>query len=225
MQACTYNNKTVKERFETIGKDFKLSCTAQIRYMNDVLDLLWIDTYRFKSNQVVVQFSTNWVQTLSLPFPIYDIEWRYARKSKCSVNSNIDATNKQCYNCYDSADKLMWIRMHDVWPYDTLDMCQFSYCRDSDEIHANIPENVESWFVRYYKYFNEITDLNDPIPVQPSLFPAIQMLMKVYYYEASGIVYDGDDSKYESRYNNFINKQKERDAAEISWVQPLSNEF
>lgn len=224
MKVCTYSNKTIREWYDTIWKDFDLSCSMKLRYMNDVLDLLRIDTYRLKSNQVVVEFSSSWEQDISLPFPIYEIEWRYTKWDINNVQDNLDILTDACYSCGDK-NKLMWIRMHDVWAYINLDSCQYAYCRDSNTISANIPTNVTSWYVKYYKYFNPLTSLDDPLPIQPSLYPALKMLMKVYYYEIAWSWYDWDDSKYEARYEKFIKKQIERDQARIERVKPLSNEF
>jgi len=54
---CTYSNMTVKQWFETVGKEFSLNCTSQISVMNDVLDLLRIDTYDIVSNDAITTFT------------------------------------------------------------------------------------------------------------------------------------------------------------------------
>ena len=53
---CTYSNMTVKQWFETVGKEFQFNCTQQVNVMNDVLDILWIDTYDIRSNEAISPF-------------------------------------------------------------------------------------------------------------------------------------------------------------------------
>jgi len=56
------------------------------------------------------------------------------------------------------------------------------------------------------------------MPVQPSLNPAIKLLIKIYYAENTGSSYQGDNTLYEARYDKIIAKIKEIEAPKIRFL-------
>jgi hypothetical protein len=207
---------TVREWFDTVGKDMKISCSTKINLMNDILDIMRVDVYEFKNNIVHKDFSTTGDINIVLDEPIYKVRYWYVKGSACSMKI-FRPIAEDCAPC--GGEKYNELFMYDVGSDVDLQPCQYYYCRDSKLIKANIPDGITEGLVSYYKYFDRITDLDDTIPIQPSLNPALKMLMKVYYYEMAGTLYQGDELKYQQRYDTFIQKQKDRDALKMRLVE------
>ena len=190
--------------------------------MNDVLQLLWIDIYDLKFNQAIIDFDWPWLYDKIAAHNIYSIEWFYA-KWDCLVWDVLFPLDKDCWNyCTESPYK--WLMMYNAWSaYKSLLPCQYTYCIDTKEISFNIPDWITEWYLRYYKWIDIITDQEDYIPVPPSFFPALKMLMKVFYYEKAGSVYEWDDNKFEAKYNTFIQKVRDRDAVKLRFIKTNNN--
>lgn len=205
---CDYNEISIAEWFKWPWREFKLDCKWQIRAMNDILQLLRLDIYDIKGNEDIISFQWDWLKKLATNYPIYSIKYRYLKWYSQAVKLPLI---EECKNCGDCADGYKAYILYDVWAYKDLAPCQFSYCRDWKEINVNIPSGVSDWYIKYYKWFNLLTSVNDKIPVQSSLRPAIKYLMKIYYYELAWTLYQWDDVKAESRYNTIISKFKDKD--------------
>lgn len=188
--------------------------------MNDVLQLMRADFYEMKSNTDIVEFIWSWIATLTTDFPIYWVEWFYVKPWTCVESKLFYPLDESCWFYCWSNLWYKWLYMNNVWAwYKELESCQYSYCPDTKEIKINIPDWVTEWYIKYFKWFDLITSQSDCLPIQPSWFPAIKMLMKVYYYEKAWTVYEWEDNKFETKYEKFLQKMKDRDAIKVRFFK------
>lgn len=225
MVACNGNcSKTLKDWYDTSGDLFKMSCKEKIDYMNDILELMWIDTYELRNFWRYHKIPAgNWIQTITTNDPIYSVEWFYGKVwSQCPQGlwQEIDSKRRsRLGNCCCKDMKEIFMYDMGAMPIEDLQEGQYVYCRDTKEMHLRLPCGVENVFIKYFAGFSRLENLTDCIPIEPGLFPALKLLMRAHYADDSGAAFSGDDSKYISRYEQFIDKLKTKDAPRMKQVE------
>ena len=214
---CDY---TVGDFFNSAGKllwgNDALWCDNRFAVLNTALEQLYVDCYKLNFTFGTIPFVSTWVSiTIStdddiyIPWmPINHVEWFYTQQSYTTniTNGCLKLIDEECFSCCSSSkEKTYQIEMYDIGQWDTLlDGQYFVDCDWYTKIFAKIPCNITDWFVRYRRSFNQITDLNDCLPIPRKLIPALQMLLMYYALPSMGIWFKWDDVKYFQNYQNYI---------------------
>ncbi len=156
--------KTIKDILKCLEIE-NLWCNSSVCKFNRTMRRFALDTVDFEFNRVSQWITWTWDVVISTLYPVQKIIWFFWHSCCWSCLTTVP----WCWQC--CSDVLKQV-LSQKWDAYNLKSWEYSVCWK--EIHANIPQSLQWWYVVYQRWYDDFMSLDQEICLPNEMLVALE---------------------------------------------------